>query len=252
MPEMHRRTTHRRAVAAGCAQSLRDGAWRHRPGESGESGARAWFRDGAGPWRPQWPAASPGEGEARHLSVHGWRAVADGDVRLQATAQPAERRAAPRLGAARAAAHRHVRQSIVSAAGGIAVRVQPARGERHMGERSAARNGEDRGRPVHRPIDVHRSDQSRPGDHVLPDRLADRRPAEHGLVDSLRVGQRQRRSAGIRRAHYSRQSRPAALLAPVGQRVPAVAVSGRAVPERQGRGVVSGQSRWRDAREAGG
>ena len=146
------------------------------------------------------------------------------------------------------AAHRHVGQSVVSAARGIAVRVQPAWGQRHMGQRSAAPHREDRGRAVHRPLDVHRGDQPRSRDHVLPDRLADRRPAEHGLVDSLRAGQRQRRSAGVRRAHHPRQGRSAALLAPVGQRLPAVAVSGRAVPERQGRGVVSGESRWRDAR----
>ena len=35
---------------------------------------------------------------------------------------------------------------------------------------------------MHRPLDVHRGDQSRPGDHISPNRLAALRPAEHGGV----------------------------------------------------------------------
>ena len=131
----------------------------------------------------------------------------------------------------------------------VAVRVQSAREERHLGQRPPAPHREDRRRALHRPLDVHRGDQSRPRDHVLPDRLADRRPAEHGLVDSLRARQRQRGPAGVCRAHHARQGRSAALLPPLGQRIPAGAASGRAVPERQGRGVVPGESGRRDARE---
>ncbi len=67
-----------------------------------------------------------------------------------------------------------------------------------------------RGRPVHRALDVHRGDQPRSRDHVLPDRLADRRPTEHGFVDSLRPRQRQRGPAGVCRADYARQGRSAA------------------------------------------
>ena len=88
-----------------------------------------------------------------------------------------------------------------------------------------------------------------PGDHVLPDRLADRRPAEPGRVDSLRARQRQRGPAGVRRADHARQGRSAALLAPVGQRLPAGRAPGRAVPERPGSGAVPGESRRRVARE---
>ena len=45
----------------------------------------------------------------------------------------AQRRAAAGFRAARAAAHRDVRQSVVAAAGGLAVRVRPARQQRHVG-----------------------------------------------------------------------------------------------------------------------
>ena len=124
-------------------------------------------------------AARPAQGQARHLPVHGRRAVADGDVRLQAGAQPAQRRAAARLGAPGPAADGHVRQPVVAAAGRLAVRLQPTRRQRRVGLRSAAAHRQGRRRPLHRPVDGHRGDQSRSGDHVLPDRIADRRPAEH-------------------------------------------------------------------------
>ncbi len=65
------------------------------------------------------------QSQACHLPVHGRRAVADGDVRLQAGAEPAERRAAAGLGPPGAAAHRHVGQPGVAAARRVAVRVQP-------------------------------------------------------------------------------------------------------------------------------
>ena len=245
---MHRRTTSRRNVATRRAQPLRHGARRDCSGEPRQSHERLRLFV-PGPWRARRPAPFPGEGEARHLSLHGWRTVADGDVRLQAAAQPSQRRAVAGLRAAGAAAHRNVRQSVVAAARRVAVRVQPARGKRHLGQRSPASHREDRGRTVHRPLDVHRRDQPRPRDHVLPDRLADRRPSQHGLVDSLRVGQRQRGSPGVCRAHHSRQGRSTVLFAPLGKRLPSGAVSGPAVPERQGRGVVSGQPGWGDARE---
>ena len=155
----------------------------------------------------------------------------------------------PGLGPPGAAADRHVGQSGVAAARRVAVRIQPARRERHLGQRSAAAHRQGRRRPVHRPLDVHRGDQPRSGDHVLSERIADRRPAEHGRVGALRARQRQRGSAGVRRADHAGQGRPAALLAAVGQRLPAERAPGRAVPERQGRRAVSRQPRRRVARE---
>ena len=92
----------------------------------------------AGSRRARRTAARPCAGQARHLSLHGRRAVADGDVRLQAGAQPAERRGAAGFRAAGAAAHRHVGQPVVAPARRVAVRVPPARPQRHVGQRSAA------------------------------------------------------------------------------------------------------------------
>ena len=73
----------------------------------------------------------------------------------------AQRRAAAGFRAPGAAAHRHVRQPVVAAARGLAVRVRPARQQRHVGQRPAAAHREGRRRPVHRPLDVHRGDQPR-------------------------------------------------------------------------------------------
>ena len=53
-------------------------------------------------------------------------------------------------------------------------------GKAARGSASCCRTSPDRRRPLLRQDHVHRGDQPRPGDHVLPDRLADRRPAEHG------------------------------------------------------------------------
>ena len=92
LPEMHRRTAGRRIVAARGSQPLRHGPWRDRPREPGQSGKGVRV-GAAGPWRAGWPAPRAGEGEARDLSLHGRRPVADGDVRLQACAPAAQRRA---------------------------------------------------------------------------------------------------------------------------------------------------------------
>ncbi len=131
----------------------------------------------------------------------------------------------------------------------IAVRVQPARQERHVGERPAAAHGGDRRRPLHRPIDVHGGDQPRSGDHVLPDRLTDRGAAEPRIVDSLRPRQRQRRPAGVCRPHHARQSGSTALFAALGQRISSGPAPGRAVPQRQGCRPVPREPGWRHARE---
>ena len=126
----------------------------------------------------------------------------------------------------------HVGQSVVAAARRVAIRLRAARRRRHLGQQPAAAYRARHRRSVRRPIDEHRRDQSRSGDHVLPERIADRRPAEHGGVDSLRPGQRQRRSPRLRRPDHAGQGRSAAVFAALGQRVPAVGTPGRAVSER--------------------
>ncbi len=62
-----------------------------------------------------------------------------------------------------------------------------------------------------------------------------------GRLAELRPGQREREPAGVRRddlAGQRQQDRPAALLAAVGQRLPAVAAPGRALPLRRRPGAV--------------
>ena len=145
-------------------------------------------------------AAFPGEGEAGHLPVHGRWAVADRDLRRQAGAAHAQRRAAPGFGAPGPAPHRDVGQPVVAAAGGLAVRILATRPQRHVGLGPAAAHRQGGGRLVHRAVDVHRRDQSRSGHHVLPDRLADRGSPEHGRLGALRARQRHGRPAVVRRA----------------------------------------------------
>ena len=74
---------------------------------------------------------------------------------------------------------------------------------------------------------LHRGDQPRPGDHLLPDRLADRRPAVDGVVAQLRPGLGQPEPADVLRPDQPEAARPAALLAALGQRLPAVGAPGR-------------------------
>ena len=146
----------------------------------------------------------PPKAQARHLPVHGGRAFTDRDVRRQARAPRAQRRVPARLGPPGAAAHGHVGQPVDVAARRFAVRLLAAWPLRHVGLRPVAAHGQGRRRPVHRPIDAHRRDQPRPGDHVLPDRLADRRPPQHGRVGALRARHRYAGPAGLRRARSRR------------------------------------------------
>ena len=239
---MRRRGAVRGPLAPRGPQSLWHGSRRHRARQPGQPAiADAGGAGPAGPRRARRAVPRPAQSQTRDLPVHGRRAVADGDVRLQAGAESAQRRTAAGFGPPGAAAHRHVGQPGVAAARRVAVRVQPSRCQRHLGQRSAATHRQGRRRPLHRPLDVHGGHQPRSGDHVLPERIADRRPPEHGRVGALRARQRQRGSAGVRRADHAGQGRPAAVRAAVGQRLPAERAPGRAVQERQGCGAVSRQ-----------
>ena len=76
-----------------------------------------------------------------------------------------------------------------------------------------------------------------------------RRPAEHGRVAHLRPRQRQRGPAGVRRADSRRAARSTSRSTRrlLGQRLPADAAPGRAVPRRQGPGAVPVQPDGIDA-----
>ena len=116
------------------------------------------------------------------------------------------------------------------------VRLQEVRQGRHRDLRAAAPHRLDRRRHLHHPLDAHRGDQPRPRPHVHEHRHHHLGPAQHGLVDHLRPGQRRRRLARLRRPHQPgpRRAEPAHRLPPVAQRLFAQPVPGRPVP-RPGR-----------------
>ena len=185
-------------------QPLRPRSRRHRAGGDAVAGSR--FRRACIRSRRARRAAFRAEGEADHLSLHVRRTVAAGPVRLQAAAEQAARRAAAGLRARRPAAHGHVGQSVVDPAGRLAVQVHAARPRRRVVQRTAAAHG--RRSPTSSCVVrsmFTESDQSRPRRDVLPDRLADRRPAEHGRVAQLRTRPGEREPAVVRRADHQGQ-----------------------------------------------
>ena len=133
-------------------------------------------------------APSSAQGQAGHLPVHERRAVAARSVRLQADPEPDERQGPARLGPDGPAADRHVVQPGDLAAGRLDLQVRPAWRVGHLGQRALAAYGQDGRRPLLHPLRLHRGDQPRPGDHLLPDRLADRRAAVDGVLAELRPG----------------------------------------------------------------
>ena len=182
---MHRRRAGGGNVAPQPARSFRHGTWRDRPGESGQPGA-CLRRDRPGPWSAGRPAACAGEGRASSTCSwlagrRRWRRSTTSRCSGSATASSCRTRC--RQG-----------QRLTGMSGNQSS--LPLAGSQFgFGQHGAngtwvsdllPHTAEDRRRPVHRALDVHRGDQPRSRDHVLPDRLADRRPAEHGLVDSLR------------------------------------------------------------------
>ena len=142
-------------------------------------------------------AALRAEGEAVHLSAPGGRAAADGDVRLQAEDEglfdkdlPDSIRQGQRLttmtSGPDALSHR-----------ALDLQIRAVRQVRRVGLRTAALYGTHGGRYRDHPQHAHRGHQSRAGDHVLPDRLHDRRAALHRLVAQLRAGQHESGSAAF-------------------------------------------------------
>ena len=190
-------------------------------------------------------AALRAEGEARHLPAPVRRAVAARPVRLQAAAGEAARTQTARLGAHGAAPHRHDQRADDAAGRAVDVRVRAARPGGRLGQRAAAAHGEDRRRHRRHPVDAHRGDQPRPGDHVHPDRHQQPGRPSIGAWLSYGLGSENQNLPAfvvlISQAHAD-HDRPAALLAAVGQRLPAVAASGRALPRRRRPGALPRRS----------
>ena len=135
--------------------------------------------------------------------------------------------------------------AIVAARGEVDLQVRAARRSRHLGQRAAAAHGEDRRRHHRHQDDVHRCDQSRPGDHVHPDRVPAAGPAEHGRLAQLRPRHREPEPAVVRGAAVAGAGAhrgSAALLAALGERLPAIQLSGRPLPRRRDAGALSRRS----------
>ena len=132
---------------------------------------------------------------------------------------------AARVGPHGPADHRHdVRPEVVSLRrADVQVRASTAKSGTWISELLPHTAG-DRRRHRHHQVGEHRGDQPRPGHHLHPDRRAAAGPAQPGRLAQLRPGERESEPAGVRRADLARQrqqDRSAALLAALGQRLPA-------------------------------
>ena len=119
----------------------------------------------------------PAQGQAGDLPVHERRAVAARSLRLQAAPQQDERPGPARVGPDGAAAHVDVVEPGDVADGGLDLSFCTPRQVGCVDQRSPAVHRTRGRRALHHQLGLHRGDQSRPGDHLLPDRLDDRRPA---------------------------------------------------------------------------
>ena len=79
--------------------------------------------------------------------------------------------------------------------GRLDLQVRPARRIGHWLSELLPAHGQGRRRALLRQVALHRSDQPRPGDHLLPDRLPARGPAEHGGLAQLRARDRPTRTS---------------------------------------------------------
>ncbi len=185
-------------------------AGRHRAGRAARSVALLATARGADTTktggslaRGDQPTALADQGKAGDPPLHGRRAVAVREPRLQADAQEIARQALPRIvheGPAARPAPEH------GAEGARAVLRFPQARPVGAGDlRPVPAHRGNRRRDLHRPLDDHRADQSRPGPRVHEHRLDHQGPAEHGLVAALRAGGRDRRPARLHRPDLAGQ-----------------------------------------------
>ena len=102
-------------------------------------------------------------------------------------------------------------------------------------------------------IAAHRGDQPRPGHHLHEHRQPAARLRQHGRLGQLRPRQREREPARVHRhglAGHGQEPRPADLLAPLGQRLPALVAPGRRPAPRRQPGALPRQPARRRPRPA--
>ena len=176
---------------------------RHR---RGGPGLAAWAR----PWpsgarRAGGVPADCGQGQAGDLSDPIRRALAHRSVRLQAGPAGMARQGAAAVRADGPTANDDDRQSKTGdPADGV--QIQPARAERRLAQRTAARHWRGRRRDLFHQVDAHRGDQPLARHDAVHDREPDSRPAEHGRLAQLRPRQR---VAGVTRLRGDDVARPA-------------------------------------------
>ena len=198
----------------------------------GRCGALQAARRRTAAWRHARIAALRAEGQTRRLPVPIGSAIADRALRLQAATAADARDGSPGLCAAGAAADGDDCHAVIVPHRPVDFLFPPTRTVRRVGQRITAAHGRDRRQAVLREVHAHRGDQSRPGRDLLPDRRSARGTAVDRRLDFLRIGQREPRSAGIRRDGVFRhgKKRPAAVRQALGKRVPADSLPRRQVP----------------------
>ena len=217
------------------AAPARDGSarrrWRHCSRRNWPLGATAAATT-AGRWRRRWSIhCTSRQGQAGHLALHGRRAVAPRDVRLQAEAGRDERPADARV----------VHQGPADRpAPGPEAQLLRARSIRSRSTASRARRsveifphiGSSRRRHLHHPLDAHRSDQPRPGPHLHEHRHDHLRPARMGSWLLYGLGSESENLPGFVVLVSDGQVRPdpADRRAAVAQRLSAQPVPGRRIP----------------------
>ena len=105
-------------------------------------------------------------------------------------------------------------------------------GKRIAVQRVTATHRSDRRQVVHRPLAAHPGDQSRPGHHLRPNRLRDRRKTFDRSLALLWSGSRESRPSGEHRHGDPEQEWTAALFTTVGSGLPAIGTSRDPVPFR--------------------
>ena len=186
------------------------------------------------------------EGEARHLSLHGRRPVADRSVRSEAGPDQARWPGHSR-GAHQGRALR-VHQGHAEAAR-LAVPVPEARPVGRRDLRAAAQPGEDRRQGHVHPLDADDAVQPCAGADLHEHRAPGDRTSEPRLLAQLWPRQRELGSAGVRRAAVRREQ-PGWRQVLLGERLPSDDAPGSGVPLERGAGVVRVQSGGRRRRRS--
>ena len=214
-------------------------------------GTPAWAQQSPIPGRrARRPAGLPAlraEGQARDLSAHARRVLAERHLRLQADAREDARRGAAGVGHGQPAALDDGQGADVVSDRRPGLEVQAVRQERDDGQRCDAARRRHRRRHLPDQDDEHGARQPRPGVEVPAHRLPDRGTAVGRRVGDLRARVREQGPADVRRHELGQLRRRADRRLDLGGRLHAVALSGRAVPLRPGTGAVHRGSEGADA-----